>query len=91
MAGDGEGFAGSRQRGDRVVDRSVAEQGAVSVRIEAGASADALLDQPVEVDARDAQPADRIAGLEAAAVAHGQATHELLVGDAVRCACRRWR
>ena len=84
MAGDGEGLADPRQRRDRVVHRAAAQQRPVAVGVEAQPSADALLDEAVEVDARDAQAADGVARLEAAPVAHGQPAHELLVRDVVR-------
>ena len=73
MASDRERFAETGKRSDGVVDRSAAQQRAVAVRVERQPAADALLYEAVEVDARDAQAADRVAGLEPAPVAHGRA------------------
>ena len=70
---------------------AVAEQGAVAVGVEARATADALLHQAVEVDARDAQAADGVARLQAAAEEHGQAAHDLRRRGRRAGACRRWR
>ena len=81
MARDRERLAETGKRSDRVVDRAVAQQRAVAVRVERQPAADALLYEAVEVDARDAQAADRVARLEPAPVADGQPAHQLLVGD----------
>ena len=81
MARDRERFAEAGKRSDGVVDRTAAQQRAVAVRVKRQPAADALLHEAVEVDARDAQPADRVAGLEPAPVAHGEPADQLLVRD----------
>ena len=84
MAGDGERLAGARQRCDGVVDGAVAQQGGVALRVQRELAAHALLHQPVEIDARDAQAANRVARFETTPVDDGEPADELLPGDAVR-------
>ena len=80
MAGDGERIAGPGQRRDRVVDRAAAQQRVVARWIEAGAPADALLDETVEPDAGDAQAADGVAGVDALAVEDREPPDDLRAG-----------
>ncbi len=84
MPGDGERLARTGKRRHGVVDGTAVQQRGVAVGVQGQPAADALLDKAVEVDARYAQPADGVAGLETALVADGQSPEQFFVGDAVR-------
>ena len=84
VAGDGEGLAGPRQRRHGVVDRAAVQEGAVAVGVQGQPFAHTLLDEAVDAHARDAQPADGVACLEAALELRGQQLQQVLAGEAAR-------